>query len=81
MSEPPLARLGGWAHHHRATVIVLWAIFAIGLGAFAPKLEHALSGAMWEVNGSDSSPLARLSTSSSAECPPSPPQSSSIATR
>lgn len=54
MSEPPLARLGGWAHHHRATVIVLWAIFAIGLGAFAPKLEHALSGAMWEVNGSDS---------------------------
>mgnify|MGYP001002123997 CR=1 FL=1 len=50
----PLARLGRWAHGHRRTVIIAWAVMAMGLGVFAPKLEHALSGAMWEVNGSDS---------------------------
>ncbi|MGE3073011.1 MAG: MMPL family transporter [Dehalococcoidia bacterium] len=54
MNNPPLARLGEWTHGHRAMVIVTWAVLAIGLGFFAPKLEHALSGAMWEVNGSDS---------------------------
>ena len=54
MHHPPLARLGRWAHSHRMMVIVTWAIFAVGLGFFAPKLEHALSGAMWEVEGSDS---------------------------
>ncbi|MGB4862650.1 MAG: MMPL family transporter [Tepidiformaceae bacterium] len=54
MTNPPLARLGQWAFGHRRLVIGTWAVFAIGLGIFAPKLEHALSGAMWEVNGSDS---------------------------
>lgn len=54
MSTAPLARLGRWAHGHRALVIVAWAVFAVGLGVFAPKLEHALSGAMWEVRGSES---------------------------
>ncbi|MBK7124332.1 MAG: MMPL family transporter [Dehalococcoidia bacterium] len=54
MHNPPLARLGMWAHANRMAVIVAWAVFAIGLGIFAPKLEHALSGAMWEVDGSDS---------------------------
>ena len=54
MHNPPLARLGTWAHANRMAVIVAWAVFAIGLGIFAPKLEHALSGAMWEVDGSDS---------------------------
>ncbi len=49
-----LARLGRWSHRSRRLVIVTWAVFAIGLGVFAPALEHALSGAMWEVNGSDS---------------------------
>jgi hypothetical protein len=29
-------------------------VLAIGLGVFAPRLEHALSGAMWEVDGSES---------------------------
>jgi RND superfamily putative drug exporter len=52
--HPPLARLGRWAHAHRKFVIIAWAVLAIGLGVFAPKLEHALSGAMWEVNGSES---------------------------
>ena len=50
----PLATLGRQAHHHRLLVIGLWLALALGLGIFAPKLEHALSGAMWEVNGSDS---------------------------
>jgi len=54
MSNAPLARFGRWAHSHRLTVILSWAVLAVALGAFAPKLEHALSGAMWEVKGSDS---------------------------
>lgn len=53
-TKPPLARLGQWAHRSRRIVIAAWIILAVGLGIFAPKLEHALSGAMWEVNGSDS---------------------------
>ena len=53
-SSAPLARVGRWAHAHRLPVILTWAVFAVALGVFAPRLEHALSGAMWEVNGSDS---------------------------
>src|SRR5512139_1981933 len=54
VSNAPLARLGRYAHAHRLPVILTWAVFAIALGVFAPRLESALSGAMWEVNGSDS---------------------------
>jgi len=54
VEHPPLARLGRWSHNHRKIVIIAWAVLAIGLGVFAPRLEHALSGAMWEVNGSES---------------------------
>ncbi|MGK2965138.1 MAG: MMPL family transporter [Tepidiformaceae bacterium] len=54
MQTPPLARIGRWAHAHRVSVIAVWALLALGLGIFAPQLEHALSGAMWEVNDSDS---------------------------
>ncbi len=54
VEHPPLARIGRAAHSHRRFVIAAWAVLAIGLGVFAPKLEHALSGAMWEVNGSES---------------------------
>jgi RND superfamily putative drug exporter len=54
VEHPPLARIGRAAHRHRRFVIVAWAVLALGLGFFAPKLEHALSGAMWEVNGSES---------------------------
>ncbi|WP_322796612.1 hypothetical protein [Tepidiforma sp.] len=39
---------------HRWPVIAAWVVLAGALGVFAPRLEHALSGAMWEVNGSDS---------------------------
>ena len=54
IDHAPLARLGRWAHANRKRVIIAWAVLAIGLGVFAPRLEHALSGAMWEVNGSES---------------------------
>ncbi|MCE7929505.1 MAG: MMPL family transporter [Chloroflexi bacterium CFX7] len=54
MSNAPLARLGRWSHSHRWTVVIAWAVFAVALGYFAPRLDHALSGAMWEVKGSDS---------------------------
>jgi RND superfamily putative drug exporter len=54
VDHPPLARLGRWAHERRRVVIIAWAFLALGLGVFAPRLEHALSGAMWEVNGSES---------------------------
>ena len=49
-----LAKLGRWAHGHRKLIVGAWIFLAVGLGIFAPKLEHALSGAMWEVKGSDS---------------------------
>jgi RND superfamily putative drug exporter len=39
---------------HRRLVLITWIVLVVGLGVFAPKLEHALSGAMWEVKGSDS---------------------------
>lgn len=54
VDHTPLARLGRWAHSNRKIVFIAWAVMAIGLGSFAPRLEHALSGAMWEVKGSDS---------------------------
>ncbi len=54
MASAPLAALGRWSHSHRFAVIALWVVFTLGLGVFAPRLEHALSGALWEVNGSDS---------------------------
>lgn len=54
MHSAPLARTGRWAHSHRRFVVIAWAVLAVGLGFFAPRLEGALSGAMWEVNDSDS---------------------------
>ncbi len=50
----PVGRLGRWATTHRRDVFIVWAILAIGLGAFAPRVEHALSGAGWEATGSES---------------------------
>ncbi len=54
IDDTPLARLGRWSHRRRRMVMLVWLALAIGLGVFAPSLEHALSGAMWEVKGSDS---------------------------
>ena len=50
----PLGRLGAWTAGHVRLVVLAWVAIAIGLGAFAPKAEHALSGAGWEANGSES---------------------------
>ena len=54
MQSAPLAALGRWSHSHRLAVIAFWAAFTLALGVFAPRLEHALSGALWDVNDSDS---------------------------
>ncbi|MBI4898718.1 MAG: MMPL family transporter [Actinobacteria bacterium] len=50
----PFGRLGKWTAAHIRTVAVIWTVIAVGLGAFAPKVEHALSGAGWEAAGSQS---------------------------
>ncbi len=50
----PIGRLGRWAAEHSGRVFVAWAIVAVGLGIFAPRVETALSGAGWQANGSES---------------------------
>ena len=50
----PIGRLGAWTAGHVRLVVVAWVVVAIGLGAFAPWAEHALSGAGWEASGSES---------------------------
>ena len=50
----PVGRLGRWTATHFRFVALAWAIVAVGLGVFAPKVEHALSGAGWEASGSES---------------------------
>jgi putative drug exporter of the RND superfamily len=53
-SVGPIGRLGRWTAGHVRLVVIAWAIVAVGLGALAPKAEHALSGAGWEASGSES---------------------------
>ncbi|MFY9487905.1 MAG: MMPL family transporter [Solirubrobacterales bacterium] len=53
-SYGPIGRLGRWTASHFKFVAIAWAIIVIGLGVFAPKVEHALSGAGWEATGSES---------------------------
>ena len=50
----PVGRLGGWADAHVRLVALSWVVIALVLGAFAPKVETALSGAGWQANGSES---------------------------
>ena len=50
----PVGRLGGFATDHARAIFVAWAIGALVLAAFAPKVEHALSGAGWQADGSES---------------------------
>jgi putative drug exporter of the RND superfamily len=50
----PIGRLGRAAAAHPRRVAVSWLIVAVGLGAFAPGVESALSGAGWEASGSQS---------------------------
>jgi RND superfamily putative drug exporter len=50
----PLGRLGRYTATHFRTVLLAWALIALGLGFFAPRVERALSGAGWEATGSES---------------------------
>ena len=50
----PVGRLGTWTATHFRTVLLSWVLLVVGLGFFAPKVEHALSGAGWEASGSES---------------------------
>ncbi|MGN6607383.1 MAG: MMPL family transporter [Jatrophihabitans sp.] len=49
-----LGRLGAWAASHLRAVLVLWLLVLAVFGAFAPKVESALSGAGWQDSGSQS---------------------------
>ena len=53
-SHGPLGRLGVWTATHFRTVLVVWGLVAVALGAFAPRVETALAGAGWEASGSQS---------------------------
>ena len=50
----PIGRLGRYTATHFRTVLVAWAVVAVALGFFAPRVETALSGAGWETTGSQS---------------------------
>ncbi|GGO72693.1 MMPL family transporter [Nocardioides deserti] len=50
----PLGRLGVWVTDHAKLVTVVWLLTIAGLGAFAPQVEHNLSGAGWQAEGSES---------------------------
>jgi putative drug exporter of the RND superfamily len=53
-SYGPVGRLGRWTATHFKLVALGWVIVAVGLGALAPRVETALSGAGWEATGSES---------------------------
>ena len=40
----PIGRLGYWMAGHVRVVVIAWVVIAVGLGIFAPRAEHALSG-------------------------------------
>ena len=50
----PIGRLGRWSATHTRIVFIAWAVVVVGLGALAPRVETALSGAGWEDSGSQS---------------------------
>ncbi|GAA3535793.1 MMPL family transporter [Nocardioides daeguensis] len=50
----PLGRIGLWVTTHRRLTAMVWVLLIVGLGAFAPKVEHELSGAGWQADGSES---------------------------
>jgi RND superfamily putative drug exporter len=49
-----LSRLGAWTGGHLRVVLIAWLVVLAGFGAFAPKVESALSGAGWQDSGSSS---------------------------
>ena len=50
----PMGRLGRFAGTHVRDVVLSWVAIAVVFGAFAPRVETALSGAGWQANGSQS---------------------------
>jgi putative drug exporter of the RND superfamily len=50
----PIGRLGRFTATHVRGVVAAWALVAVALGVFAPRVEHALSGAGWAASGSES---------------------------
>src|SRR6516162_3045866 len=50
----PIGRLGRYTATHIRVVVAAWALVAVVLGFFAPRVETALSGAGWETTGSQS---------------------------
>src|SRR4051812_11281699 len=56
----PVGRLGRYAATHVRAVVIGWAVAAVVLAAFAPKVETALSGAGWEAAGSESVQARKL---------------------
>ena len=59
----PIGRLGRYAATNARTVFIAWAIVAVALGFFAPRVETALSGAGWQANGSESVAVRDLAVS------------------
>lgn len=55
-----LGRLGDWTATHFRTVLVGWLLLVTLLGAFAPQVTTALSGAGWQSNGSQSVKVREL---------------------
>lgn len=55
-----LGRLGIWSVHHFRAVLTGWLLIVAALGAFAPQVNSALSGAGWQANGSDSVQVRQL---------------------
>ncbi len=49
-----VGRLGRWTANNFKLVLGAWLVVALVLGFFAPRVEHALSGAGWEATGSES---------------------------
>jgi len=49
-----LGRLGLAVLRHGKATAAVWLLVVVGLGAFAPQVESALSGAGWQASGSES---------------------------
>ncbi|MCO5316525.1 MAG: MMPL family transporter [Solirubrobacterales bacterium] len=49
-----MGRAGRWLTGHFRLVLAAWLVLAVVMGIFAPRVEHALSGAGWEATGSES---------------------------
>jgi len=56
----PLGRLGAWTAGHFKQVLLGWLVVVAVLGAFAPQVTSALSGAGWQSNGSESMRVREL---------------------